>query len=155
MQEANAGNGNGHLDILKKIFHEVPFNKTLGLKLHHLTPEETSIHFTSRDEHVGNFLHGILHGGVISAILDAAGGIVAMASIVDKHRKSSVSELAALIGKCSTIDLHLNYLRPGRGDIFIAKAFMVKSGSKIIFMRMELVNQDDELIATGTGTYLW
>lgn len=147
---------NGHLDILKQIFHEVPFNKTLGLKLHTLTPHETSIHFASRDEHIGNFLHGILHGGVISAILDAAGGVVAMASIIHKHPKTTnPTELAALIGKCSTIDLHINYLRPGRGETFIAKAYMVKSGSKIIFMRMELINQDNELIASGTGTYLW
>lgn len=153
MKENKLENGNTNLAILQHIFHEVPFNKTLGLKLEAFDHLEATISFTSREEHVGNFLHGILHGGVISAILDAAGGVVAMASIIHKHQHGDKGQLATLIGKCSTIDLHINYLRPGRGLRFTAKAYMVKSGSKIIFTRMELLDQEHELIATATATY--
>lgn len=145
---------NGLTSLLKHLFHEIPFNKTLSIKLQSLSHLEAIIHFERRDEHVGNFLHDILHGGVISAIFDTAGGVVAMASIIHRHPNANVDELGALVGKCSTIDLHISYLRPGRGETFTAKAYMVKSGSKIVFMRMELLNQDEELIAIGTGTYL-
>lgn len=144
----------GHIEILKTIFQEVPFNRALGLKCLSVSHLEATIQFVRSDEHVGNFLHDILHGGVISSILDSAGGIVAMASILHRHPNASQAELAELIGKCSTIDLHINYLRPGRGDSFIAKAYMVRSGRKIAFTRIEFFAEDQELIATGTATFL-
>lgn len=141
------------LELLKRIFHEVPFNQQLGVTLDFLSPDEAILHFERRDEHVGNFLHGILHGGVISAILDSAGGVIAMASIIQKNPHANLQTLAGLLGKCSTIDLHIHYLRPGRGNFFTAKGYLMKSGSKIIFTRMEFLGADNELLATGSATY--
>lgn len=138
---------------LARVFHDVPFNHMLGLKLQSLSHEEATISFSMREEHVGNFLHGILHGGVISSVLDAVGGVVAMATVIHKYPDAELDELVKLIGKCSTIDLTINYLRAGRGESFFAKAYALKSGNKVIFVRMELLNQDNELIATGSGTY--
>lgn len=141
------------LQLLAGAFSSIPFNRMLGLKLDHITSENATMSFTMKNELIGNFLHGILHGGVISSVLDMAGGIVVMAEAISKHPEASTEELAAVLGKCSTIDLQISYLRPGRGEHFTAKASLVKSGHKIAFTRMELFNNADLLIATASGTY--
>lgn len=136
------------------VFSAIPFHHTLGLKLEHIEPQHVVITFTMKNELIGNFLHGILHGGVISSVLDTAGGIAVMASAISKHPDRSLEELADVIGKCSTIDLHVNFLNPGHGKTFLTKAWVVKGGKKISFARMELSNEENKLIATATGTYL-
>lgn len=142
------------LQQLSAAFTSIPFNQMLGLKLTHLESNHAIMTFNMKEELVGNFLHGILHGGVISSVLDMAGGMVVMVSTAEKHPDHSIEELAKIIGKCSTVDLQISYLRPGKGELFVAKAWLMKSGNKISFARMELHNQDDILIATGHGTYL-
>jgi len=142
------------IQTLSHAFTEIPFNKMLGLQLDHLETDHVIMTFQMNNNLIGNFLHGILHGGVISSVLDMAGGMVIMASAIHKHKDASLEQLAEVIGKCSTVDLQISYLRPGKGEIFIAKAWLVKSGNHISFARMELHNQDETLIATGTGTYL-
>lgn len=133
-------------------FAAIPFNRMLGLELVSLTATEATMRFKMKEELIGNFMHGILHGGVISSVLDMAGGIVIMATAAAKHHGSN-EHLADVLAKCSTIDLHVSYLRPGKGQEFIAKAWLSKSGSKISFTQMELTNEDNLLIATANGTY--
>jgi uncharacterized protein (TIGR00369 family) len=142
------------LQQLAGAFTSIPFNQMLGLKLDHLDGHTVTMSFSMKNDLIGNFLHGILHGGVISSVLDMAGGMAVMASAVHKHPHCTPDQLAAIVGKCSTIDLHISYLRPGRGEQFIAKANLIKSGSSVSFAHMELFNQDETLIATANGTYL-
>jgi uncharacterized protein (TIGR00369 family) len=139
---------------LSNAFTEIPFNRMLGLKLEQLDPEHVVMSFSMKNELIGNFLHGILHGGVISSVLDMAGGMAVMVSAIAKHPEFTMEELGEILGKCGTIDLQVSYLRPGKGDHFTAKAWLVKSGNSISFARMELHNHEGTLIATGTGTYL-
>lgn len=142
------------LQQLAGAFTAIPFNRMLGLRLDHLDLEHVTMSFMMKEELIGNFLYGILHGGVISSVIDMAGGMAAMANAIHNHVELSSEELVGIIGKCSTIDLHVNYLRPGRGERFSIKAWLTKSGKKIAFAQIELRNQDELLIATGTATYL-
>lgn len=135
-------------------FTSIPFNQMLGLKLDHLDEKSVTMSFAMKKDLIGNFLQGILHGGVISSVLDMAGGMVVMASAIHNHPSASIAELTALVAKCSTIDLQISYLRPGKGDLFTAKAELVKGGRYVSFTRMTLLNQDETVIATGNGTYL-
>lgn len=59
---------------LAKKFTDIPFNRMLGLHLDHVTPEHVILNFSMKNDLIGNFLYGILHGGVISSVLDMAGG---------------------------------------------------------------------------------
>jgi uncharacterized protein (TIGR00369 family) len=137
-----------------QIISDIPFNRTLGLTLATVEKDHITMRFTHRDELIGNFLHGILHGGVISSALDMAGGAATMIAIAQKHSSHSLEQLANQISKTSTINIHIDYLRPGKGTEFIATAWVLRSGSKISVTRMELMNEESVLIATGTGTYL-
>lgn len=138
---------------LTNVFEQIPFNRMLGLRLDAVEDDHIIMSFAMKDELIGNFFHGILHGGVISSVLDMAGGVAAIITGVQKHTGKNLEELAKVLGRSSTVDLHINYLRPGKGDHFIAKAWVLQAGNRIIFTRMELLT-GSKLIASGTGTYL-
>jgi uncharacterized protein (TIGR00369 family) len=138
---------------LSAIFTTIPFNQLLGLRLDHLDDQHAIMSFNMKNELVGNFMHGILHGGVISSVLDMVGGILVMAVLIHKNPEASLEEMGLILGKCSTIDLHVSYLRPGLGEMFTAKAWLQKSGHSIAFTRMELFNDKENVIATASGTY--
>jgi len=142
------------LQHLLHAFTAIPFNRMLGLELEDITADQVTLHFKMKNELIGNFLQGILHGGVISAVLDMAGGMIVMAHAIEKHAHASTEELIALLSKCSTIDLQVSYLRPGKGTQFIAKAFLIKSGQTVSFTRMELHSDEGSLIASANATYL-
>lgn len=146
--------GKDKIEALSAILNNIPFNRALGLTLDTVEPDYITMRFDMKEELIGNFFHGILHGGVTSAVLDMAGGTAAMVSAAQKHPEKNVSELSDMLAKASTINLHIDYLRPGRGLHFIAKARILHSGNKITFAQMEMLNHESLLIATGTGAYL-
>jgi len=53
-----------------------------------------------------------------------------------------------------TIDLRVDYLRPGRGERFVATGHLLRAGNKVAVARVELHNQQHDYIATATATYL-
>src|SRR3990167_8803289 len=92
------------LQHLSRVFTGIPFNQMLGLQLDHIDTQHITMSFNMKQELIGNFLHGILHGGVISSVLDMAGGMAVMAAAIHKHPDSTIDDLAAIVGKTSTID---------------------------------------------------
>ena len=93
----------------------------------------------------------ILHGGVISAVLDVAAGFAIHLAVCARSSRSRRRDTFPPIG---TIDLHVDYLRPGRGNYFIATGRVVRLGNRVAVAHMELVNDADELIATGDAAYM-
>ncbi|HQZ07188.1 MAG TPA: thioesterase family protein, partial [Burkholderiaceae bacterium] len=78
------------VDGLKKIFEEmIAFNRVLGLKITGLAPEQVTARIQMRHELVGHYSYNRLHGGVISAGLDAMGGLALMAAIGARHMDES------------------------------------------------------------------
>jgi uncharacterized protein (TIGR00369 family) len=145
------------MEQLRELFHRVeeliPFNRYLGLHADSIDENSAAVHLDMRDELVGNFQQGILHGGVISATFDVVGGMAAMISAV--LREESIEDSIQRLRPASTIDLRVDYLRPGSGERFTARGFTLRAGSRVAVTRMELHNEKDELIAVGTGTYIY
>jgi uncharacterized protein (TIGR00369 family) len=54
----------------------------------------------------------------------------------------------------ATIDLRVDYLRPGLGQHFVATAEPSRLGSRIGNTQMRLLNDEGVLIATGAGAYV-
>ena len=135
--------------LMRKVMEEyIAFNKHLGLKVESFDLEAPKLRFEMRPELVGNPTRQILHGGVISATLDVAGGFAIMLQLA-----AELSEIPTSFPKMGTIDLRVDYLRPGRGKHFVATARIVRKGSRIAVTHMELVNDTGELIATGSAAY--
>jgi len=143
------------LELLKEITEErIPFNKLIGMKIDTLNLEKIGIRFDMRPELVGNFTRGNLHGGVISSVLDVTGGMVALIGIMKKMEGQSFDKISEGLNKIGTIDIRVDYLRPGLGEHFIATGSPLRTGNKVSVTRMELQNDRGILIAVGTGTYV-
>lgn len=142
------------LDTVWKICESLPFNRHLGLEIDYLKPNEAAFSFSMRDELVGNTVKGVLHGGVISAVLDAVGGMTACASAIGRMDGLSPDEVKHRLARMGTIDMRVDYLRPGKGTRFFCAGKVMRTGKKVAVTRMELKNQDDLLIAVGTAAYI-
>ena len=134
--------------------HNVPFHNVIGFKFDELTKDGCKISFKNKPELIGNFIQKILHGGVTATALDVVGGAMAAVGMMRKYTEADEQELGKKLARIGTIDLRIDYLRPGRGESFYAKARLLRSGSKVAVVRMELHDQDEVLIALGTGTYM-
>jgi uncharacterized protein (TIGR00369 family) len=140
---------------LTKLFEEqITFNQVLGLKVVRFGPSGPVMRFDMRPELVGSYMHGRLHGGVISAVLDTTGGMVLVWAIAQKHAHEPTAQVMHRFVRFGTIDLRVDYLRPGRGKHFIATARIVRRGSRIAVTHMELHNDEGKLIATGGAAYV-
>ena len=135
-------------------FQRIPFNQVLGIELDELSPERVTMHLPMKPELIGNFVHDILHGGVISSLLDVCGGAMALIGASANHQHLPAAERMSKLSKLGTIDLRIDYLRPGRGQRFSATATPLRAGNKVAVIRMELHNDEGVLVAVGTGTYL-
>jgi len=129
----------------------IPFNRVLGLKIDSLDPKAPRLRFDMRPELVGNPIRQILHGGVISATLDVVGGLaIALASLADMSEAPTPQNFPNI----GTIDLRIDYLRPGRGKYFVATGRVVRLGGRVAVVHTELVNDTGEQIATGSAAYI-
>jgi len=143
------------LQILGDIYeNRLPFNQVLGLHIISLEPNLVEVAFDMTDALIGNYVQGSLHGGVISSVLDTVGGLTATAGMIQKKVGRTKEEIAQNIAKVGTIDLRVDYLRPGKGSSFTSSASIMRIGKKVAVTRMELHNNHGQLIAVGTGTYL-
>jgi uncharacterized protein (TIGR00369 family) len=140
---------------LKKIFEEmIVFNQVLGLKITSLKPTQVIGRIDMKRDLIGHFSFNRIHGGVISAGLDAMGGLAVMAAIGARHMNETPVQRLHRFGKLGTIDLRIDYLRPGIGDFFELRAEVMRLGSRVASTRMEFLGADGKLLSTGAGAYI-
>jgi uncharacterized protein (TIGR00369 family) len=140
---------------LKKIFEEmIVFNQVLGLKITSLKPTQVIARIDMKRDLIGHFSFNRIHGGVISAGLDAMGGLAVMAAIGARHMDETPMQRLHRFGKLGTIDLRIDYLRPGIGDYFELRAEVMRLGSRVASTRMEFLGADGKLLSTGAGAYI-
>jgi len=140
---------------LKEIFEEmIIFNQVLGLKVTSIRPEGVTARIAMRRELIGHFNYNRIHGGVISAGLDAMGGLAVMAAIGARHMDEPPRTRLLRFGKLSTIDLRVDYLRPGISEHFDLHAQVLRLGSRVASTRMEFYGADGQLMSTGAAAYM-
>jgi len=140
---------------LTLIFEEkIAFNRILGLRIDSMEPDNVQAHVDMRPELIGHFAHQRLHGGVISATLDAMGGLGVMSAIGARHMDEPPDARLARFSKLGTIDLRIDYLRPAIGVRFVARAEVLRLGSRVASTRMEFLDADGRLLSTGAAAYI-
>ena len=140
---------------LKNLFEEkIVFNKLLGLKLNEVTATHVLASMSMRPDLIGNFSEGRLHGGVISAALDTTGGIAVTAALCARYSGERFEQHAVRFSKLGTIDLRIDYLRPGISTHFEIRGEVIRLGARIASTRMEFLGSDGKLLATGNGVYI-
>ena len=140
---------------LTTIFEEkIVFNQLLGLKVTSIAPQQVVARIDMRPELVGHYAYNRIHGGVISAGLDAMGGLAVMAAIGAKHMSEPPEQRLHRFAKLGTIDLRIDYLRPGLGERFELRAEVLRLGSRVATTRMEFLGADGKLLSTGAAAYI-
>jgi len=124
----------------------IPFNAYLGLRVDTLREGFLALRLPFREDFVGDPFRPALHGGTISMLADTAGGGAVFAGTEPGDR-------------VSTIDLRIDYLRPGALVDLVAEATLIRLGNRVGVARIQVWQDDDaaeggrQLIAEGTGVY--
>ncbi|MDB5892114.1 MAG: thioesterase family protein [Polaromonas sp.] len=143
------------VDALTDMFeNKIVFNQMLGLKITSLRPERVRGRIDMRPSLVGHYSYNRVHGGVVSATLDAMAGLAVMAAIGARHLDEAPLQRLQRFAKLGTIDLRVDYLRPAIGDYFELEAEVLRLGSRVASTRMEFYGADGQLLSTGAGAYI-
>lgn len=119
---------------------QVPFNKLLGITGESVGDGRAVLALPVRQEHLGDTRRPSLHGGVVSSLIDSAGGLAAWSALGTGE-------------SVSTVDLMVDFLEPARlGAPLRAEAELVRKGNRVCHVRVR-VTQDGLLVAEGRGVY--
>ncbi len=140
---------------LKDIYEEkILFNQWMGLRVESIRPSGIVAHLAMKPELVGHFAYHRIHGGVISAALDAMGSLAVLAALGAQHMAELPAKRLERFARHSTIDLRVDFLRPGIGENFTIHAEAVRVGARVGNARMEFRSAEGKLLSTGTAAYL-
>jgi uncharacterized protein (TIGR00369 family) len=131
------------LDLIKPIFEKaIPFNRFLGLEAVEVEEGRVRLELPFREQFIGNPVMPALHGGVVSMLLDTAGG-------------AAVWTRLSPADTVSTVDLRVDYLRPGRLERLVAVATVVRLGNRVGVVELRAFHPDaeEEPVAAGMGVY--
>lgn len=134
-------------------FNNIPFIVHVGARLTRLDDEVVEAEVAMAPQLVGNTWQQILHGGVIATLLDSVAGVASMTAAYARLKGQPTEEKMRRMAQLGTIDMRIDYLRPGRGERFTAGAKVVRIGSKICATQMTFHNEKGLLIATGNAVF--
>ncbi len=123
-------------------FSDAPVSRLIGFQVEPGTQEDKdlgrAVVHLDVDERFHNPM-GRVHGGILSALADAATGI-AFGRMLDAGQDFS------------TVDLQIQYMRPVKSRRLIAKAWVKQRGLRIGFVECQIRDTRDRLIACATCT---
>jgi uncharacterized protein (TIGR00369 family) len=115
----------------------------IGARLAHVEPGIVEIELPFRADLTQQ--DGFLHAGVITTVADSAAGYAAYTLMPAGSRVLS-------------IEFKVNLLRPALGELFIARAEVIKAGRTLTVVRADVfatgANSEKELVATMQGTMM-
>lgn len=138
---------------IKDYFDSFPYNQMLGIQIEHICTGRVDVVLPMQRTLIGNHLQNILHGGSIASVLDVAAAAVAMINMLQCRRPANLTDFDKKIRNLATIDMRVDFLRPGTGSRFLATASILRQGSKLGVVRADLRNEEGQIIAAGTLTY--
>ena len=130
--------------MVREFFEKhLAFNTYLGIQVAELRRGFCRLEIPFRKELVGDPGRPALHGGVLSSLVDSAGGGAAM-SMMDSPND-----------RVSTIDLRVDYLRPANLETVVAEATVSRMGNKVACVDVACFHPDDaqRLLVTGKTVY--
>lgn len=105
---------------------QIPFNRMLGIRVEQLSSGSCVLRLPWRDELIGDPMRQAVHGGVLSALADAAGGLACFSRLTSRE------------DRVSTVDIRVDYLRPGPALDVLCHAKTIRMGNRVAVTRMTL-----------------
>ncbi len=120
----------------------IPFHRFLGLKVESLSFGHVVLRLPFREEFLGDVRRPALHGGIISTLIDTAGGLAAWSHF-------------SIQDKLATVDMRVDYLLPGPKDDIMAEARVRRLGNRMAVTHTLLTPAGDReaIIAEGRAVY--
>jgi uncharacterized protein (TIGR00369 family) len=127
-------------ELLQIMEEHVPFNRLLGIRGESVSSGRGVLVLPVRPDLIGDPRRPALHGGVLSSLIDTAGGVAAWSALGPDET-------------VSTVDLRVDYLEPaGLGAPLRAEAELIRKGNRVCHVKVA-VTQDGRLVAEGRGVY--
>ncbi len=135
----------GALDgIIGKLFGSIsPHTRSLGFEVVSMKDGVAVAKIPYSAELVGDPLSGVLHGGVVTSMLDTTGGVAVISAV-------------GLPTPIATLDLRIDYLRPSKpGEDLFARVECYKKTHNVAFTRGVAYNGDEaDPVASMAATYM-
>lgn len=121
----------------------LPFAAALGIRVIRAEAGQALLSIPYDEVLIGDPATGVLHGGVVTSLLDTCGGVAVMQS---PTRPSSVA----------TLDLRIDYMRPATPrEAIYAHAACFRETRLITFVRASAFHRDpSEPVATAVGAFM-
>ncbi len=114
-----ASGGTVDLEAIRQFFAAgIPFNSFLGMQIVEVARGRVVADVPFRPELIGDPTRPALHGGVISTLADTVGG-------------AAVFTLTDPGDRVATIDLRVDYLRPGRQETLRGVGRVIRVGNRV------------------------
>lgn len=105
--------------------------------------EEGHIEYTMQLEKKHFATDSLVHGGALAGFMDALLSVAAFTSVAEGNQK------------VATVEFKINYLKPiSREMIIRGIGRVIKKGKRIISVQGEIFNDEDSLVATGSGSII-
>ncbi len=121
------------------IINSSPFFSFLGIKLNELKYGESFLELELKKNHLQ--IHGVVHGGVIATLIDAAGALAAITEIEGSY-------------SLTTLEMKLNYLSSAKKGKISAHGRCIKLGRTIGVSEVSIKNEDKKIVAHGLVTLM-
>jgi uncharacterized protein (TIGR00369 family) len=129
--------------VLRQLMEDdIPFNRFLGMRLLELDDGFARVELPFKPELIGDPRRPAIHGGVLSTLIDTCGGAAAFTQIVPPET-------------VSTIDLRVDYLRPGESKPLVCESTVSRMGNRVASVDSRIFHPDapERLVATGKAVY--
>lgn len=129
-----------HLAVheLQERLHASNTARQFGFRLAEAEPGRVILRMRVQEQH--KQVHGVVHGGILAALADTAGGLATYMAVPRSTR-------------VATIEMKINYLEAVEGGTVEAEARVVRRGRHIAVVDCDVRSEDHHLVGKALMTF--
>ncbi|SDL45623.1 uncharacterized domain 1-containing protein [Franzmannia pantelleriensis] len=127
---------------LTRFVQVIPHTRDLGLEVVEAAPPRVTMRLPWHDDLLGDSQRGLVHGGVLSMLLDTLCGSAVLCGLPEPE-------------VCPTLDLRVDHYRPAlAGHDLHGEAWVVRISESVVFTEGRVWQQAERIVARGIGNFV-